>query len=455
MSLSYDTNRSAGESRSVGTVIARTRDQTGEIEDATQEEVDRVVGAIASAICREQRVEQLCQTAVDETGRGVVEDKIHKTQTVLRAAVADLRGEPSVGVVDRDPTTGVVEIAKPVGVIGALVPSTNPVGTPALLAMLAVKGRNGIVISPPPTAAETVERVVAEIQETLATHDFPRGLVQTVPRPITKGKAYALLDLADVAQVTGSAKNVSVGESCGTPNYCVGEGNPTAIVDPSADFDLVADRIEHSVTYDNGLICLSLSNIVVPETNRAGLVDAIEAVGGYVCEPGAVDPVRETLFVDGDLSREMIGKSTREIATSAGLPAAARESSFLVVPVDAVGVTEPLSGELLSPAVSLYTVDDIEAGVELTNRLLAFEGRGHSCVVYSDDRQQAVEIGKEIDVCRLAVNQSTISLATGTGNGARPSLSLGGGAWAGNQIDENLTYEYFLDRTRVFQPTGE
>jgi len=439
----------------VAECVSASRRAASDIEDVDQQAVDNAVEAIAWALCRGERPRELAELTIDETGRGNLEDKVEKTEQILRATLEDLRGEPSVGVIDRDEEQGVVEIAKPVGVVGALVPSTNSIGTPAFLAMIAVKGRNALVLSPSPSATETCDRVVGYVRAALEACGFPRDLVQTLPRPITKERAFTLMDEVDVVQVTGSKANVRAGQESGTPNYCVGEGNTVALVDSSADLELAARTIEHAVTYDNGLVCLSVSNVLVSRDVREKLVDALEAVGGYVCTESETAALRETLFADGGIRTPVVGKSARQIASDADLSQDAREASFLLAPIDTVGENEMLSGEKLSPTASLYEFEDFEDALEVTDRILRYEGRGHSCVLYTEDERRAVEVGDRVDVCRLGVNHSSVALAGGFENGARATFALGGGTWAGNQLDENLTYEHFIDTTRVFHPVDD
>jgi sulfoacetaldehyde dehydrogenase len=423
-----------------------------EIDDATQAEVDETVERIAWAICQEDRPEELARLAVTETDMGTVDGKIEKTRSILRSTVDDLQDEQSVGIRNRDEETGVVEIAKPVGVVGALTPSTNPVGTPAFLAMLAVKGRNAIVVSPSPLAAETCEAVIGDVQDALEACGFPRTLVQMLPRPITKDRSFELVERVDLAQVTGSPSNVRAGEESGTPNYCVGEGNNIAIVDPSADLESAVEAIHHAGAFDNGLPCTSTSNVLVPKSISDELIAELETAGAYVCTGTETAALRNALFTDGHLRRDLVGQSVASIAAAAGLSREAQAASLLVPVVDRVGEEEPLSGEKLSPVVTLHELDAIEAAGHVANRILRYEGRGHSCVVYTSESDRAVKIGEQVEVCRVGVNQSSMALAASFQNGIRATYSLGGGTWAGNQLDENLSYEQFITSTRVFRP---
>ena len=218
------------------------------IDDYDQARTDKLVQAAAWAVYPDERAREISEVAVETTGLGNVEDKISKKQRKTKGTLSDILGEPSVGVVDRDEESGLVEIAKPVGVVGAVVPSTNPGATPANLAMMALKGRNAVVLSPSPGGVETCELVVDYIHEELDKVGAPTNLVQMVPRPIDKATTYELMDRVDLLQVTGSASNVERGEQSGTPNYCVGEGNAVSVVDSTADLPATAERIDGSGT---------------------------------------------------------------------------------------------------------------------------------------------------------------------------------------------------------------
>jgi sulfoacetaldehyde dehydrogenase len=361
-------------------------------------------------------------------------------------------GEPTVGVVDRDPDLGTHTIAKPVGVVGALTPSTNPVGTPVALAMFAVKGRNPIVISPSPAAEETTREIVAAIQSQLETVEAPPELVQMVDPPITKAKANELLERADLVQVTGSENNVEAGQTVGTPNLCVGEGNVVCLVERTADIESTAEQIAHSAAFDNGLTCLNVNSLIAQHPITPRLIDALEARGGYVCTDEETAKLRATLFEEGTLRTEVVGRSAGELAGIAGLSEAARDASYLLVEPREADTEDPLCGEKLSPVVAVYERRELDRMVDLTNAILEYEGRGHSCVIYTGQPDRAVEVGKRVDVCRLGVNQSSIELAGSFENDLAFTFSLGGGPMAGNQVDENITFEHFVTTTTVSEP---
>lgn len=451
------TNVSQVESESEATDVVdacldRARVAMDEIRDYDQEQVDELVQAIAWAIYEEERAREISEVAVRDTGFGNVEDKITKKRRKTAGTLDDLLGEPSVGVIDRDEEAGLTEIAKPVGVVGAVVPSTNPGTTPANLAMMAVKGRNAIVVSPSPAGLSTCDLVVEYIRDELESVGAPRDLVQMLPSPVEKEKTYALMDRCDLLQVTGSENNVRRGERSGTPNYCVGEGNVVSVIDATADLEAAAERIAKSKTFDYATSCSSDNSAVIVESVYDDAVAALESQGGYLCDEGERERLEETMFPDGhgSLSSAVTAKPPAEIADAAALPPEAREAEFFMVEGQGIGEEYPLSGEKLSVVLTLYDVTDFDAALETTSDVLDFEGSGHSCGLHTTDDDHRERIGHEIDVARLLINQPQCYGNGGSfDNGLNFTLSMGAGTWGGNQTDENINYTHFLNTTTV------
>jgi len=438
----------------VGELLTRGRRAMDRIADYDQQQVDDLVRAAGWAVYEEQRCREISELAVEESGLGDVEDKFAKKRRKIAGTLAETVGEPSVGVVNRDESRGITEVAKPVGVVGAVVPSTNPGATPTLLAMMALKGRNAIVLSPSPRGLAVCETVVEYIREQLRRVGAPADLVTMLPPPVSKAKTYELMDRVDLLQVTGSGNNVRRGQESGTPNYCVGQGNPVAVVDETADVEAAAGRIAQSKTFDNGTSCSSEGNAAVVSAVYEETLAALQAEGGYLCDAEERERVRETLFPDGSLSREAIASPAGEIAAMAGVEApAAREASFLITRGRGVGEEYPLSGEKIAPVLNVFEVPDFEAALALTRRILDYEGAGHSTGVHTTDPERAQRAGEAIDVARLLVNQVH---AFGNGghhtNGLGCTLSEGAGTWGDNQLDENVTYEQFIQTTTVSEP---
>lgn len=423
------------------------------IEDYSQEEVDELVQAVGWAIYQDEHAEHISEVAVETSGLGKAEDKTAKKQRKIEGVLSDTLGEPSVGVIDRDEENGLVDIAKPVGVVGAVVPATHPGASPTALTMMALKGRNAIVLSPSPRGEEVCELVVEYIHEELERVGAPTDLVQMVPRPASKDKTYELMDKVDLLQVTGSASNVEAGETSGTPNYCVGEGNAVAIVEPTADLEVTAERIRKSQTVDYGTSCSSDNSAVLFEEIYDEALAALEEAGGYLCDAEERKKLRETMFPDGygSLSMDVVAQAPGDIADVAGLESPeAREAEFFMVEGHGVGPDYPMSSEKLSSVVTIFQAADLDEALELTQEILAFEGSGHSCGIHTQDEETIQRTGEAIDVARVIVNQPHAYANGGWHkNGLPNTLSEGGGTWAGNQIAGNVDYENFIQTTTI------
>lgn len=432
--------------------LDRGREAMAAVSDYDQGAVDDLARAVAWAVVEEERCDELTALCARETGIGSRAATRAKLQEFLTRALADVLGEPSVGRIptDRD---GVIEVAKPVGVIGALVPSTNPTSTAALLAMLAVKGRNAIVISPPPTAVETVDLTVSSVREELARVGAPRDLVQLVEPPVSRARAEALLDRADFAHVTGSERNVEAGETSGTPNYCVGAGNATAIVDETADIRAAARAVGTGAAFDHGGACTSESNVVVDRRVADAFLDALRTAGGYVCSPRESTRVADVLFEDGRRTRSLVAAPAPEVAAAADV-STDDPPEFLALRAE-TPPGEPLAAEKLAPVVTVYVDRGFDRLLERVSQILDIEGAGHSCVVHTTLDDRIERVAREVDVCRAVANQVGGYGLGGHGNDLDTSVCLGAGVWGGNQLDENLGYRHFLTTTRVATATDD
>ncbi|KAB7518712.1 aldehyde dehydrogenase family protein [Halosegnis rubeus] len=434
--------------RVVRQCIETGRDAMEQIQQYNQSQTDDLARAAAWAVYQENRAESLVQSTLKATEFGNGADKREKLRSRVKGILHDTLGQPSVGEIptDRD---GVVEIAKPVGVIGGLVPSTNPAPSVANLAILALKGRNALVISASPSGIIPATEAVEYIRNELARIGAPRDLVQVLPQPASKAKSNALLEQADLLQVTGSAANVAAGQTAGTPNYSVSEGNPIALVDTGADLGAVAERVGASAGYDNGTTCIAESCLVAPTEVYAELRQALADQGGYLCTREETDLLRETLFTDGHLNRDVIGLAAETLAAEAGIENSEISEPDLLI-VEAGDIDEdPLVTECLSPILATVDVSDFETGLDVTRRILAREGAGHSVAVHTNDSHRAVNAGRTLDTCRVVVNQPNLGSSGTFENGLTHTLSMGGGTWAGNQLDENLSYRHFIQTTRV------
>ena len=441
----------------VATLVTRARAALERFERFGQDGIDAAVAAAGWAILEPGRNRRLAELAVQATGLGNVEDKFRKNQRKTLGLLRDLKGVRSVGVIAEDAARGLTEIARPVGVVAAVTPATNPAATPANNIINAVKGGNAIVLAPSPRGASTCALLVDFVHAELAKVGAPADLVQLLPEETGRDGLAELMRRADLVVATGSHSNVRAAYASGTPALGVGVGNVAAIVLPTADMAATARRIAISKTFDNATSCSSENSLVVVGDAWAPLLAALTAEQGVLATTAEKLRLQATLFAGGGLNPKLVARSAPEIATQAGLErrpyAAAR---LILVEEDGVGAAHPFSGEKLSPVLTLYRVPDFDAALALVRRLYAHQGAGHSVGVHGATEAQALRLGLELPVCRVIVDQVHCFAVGGSfDNGLPFSLSMGCGTWGGNSFSDNLNYRHFLNITRIARPIPE
>jgi sulfoacetaldehyde dehydrogenase len=403
------------------------------------------------------RNRELAELAVRDTGIGNVDDKIAKNHRKTLGLLRDLRGVRSVGVIAEDAARGVVEIARPVGVVCAITPSTNPAATPANKIINALKGRNAVIVAPSPKGASTCARLIEFIHAQLDRIAAPRGLVQMLPAPIDKASTAELMRQCDLVVATGSQANVRAAYASGTPAFGVGAGNVAGIVDESADVAAAAGLIVRSKTFDNATSCSSENSLVVLDAVYDATVAALRARGAVLLDAAQKARLQAVMWPDGKLSSAVIGQSARVIAARAGFDDIARLGPLmLLVEEDGFGADHPFSGEKLSPVLALYRARDFDDAAAIVERIYAYQGAGHSVGLHSTRPERALQLGLALPVSRVIVNQAHC-IATGGSfdNGLPFSLSMGCGTWGRNNFSDNLTYRHYLNVTRISRPTPE
>lgn len=456
----------AGTSDQIHELLLRARAAQRAYDAWTQEQVDMAVAAAGWAILEPGRNRELAELAVADTGIGNVADKIRKNHRKTLGLLRDLRTARSVGVIAQDDERGIVEIARPVGVVCAITPSTNPAATPANKIINALKGRNAVIVAPSPKGWTTCARLIEMINEQLDKVGAPRDLVQLLPQPVSKQSTLELMRRCDLVVATGSQANVRAAYASGTPAFGVGAGNVAAIVDETADMTAAADRIIASKTFDNATSCSSENSVVVVESARAALVSALEARGAVLVDAAQKATLCRLMWPEGKLSPAAIGQSARVIAeraaaldragSAAWAAIAERKPSMLMVDEAEVGPDHPFSGEKLSPVLTLYTVPDFAAAAATVARIYSYQGAGHSVGLHSARPERALELGLHLPVSRVIVNQAH-SAATGGSfdNGLPFSLSMGCGTWGKNNFSDNMNYRHYLNITRISRPIPE
>ena len=438
----------------VAALVGRARAAQRAYEQYDQAQVDEVVVAAAWAIVEPARNRALAERAVADTGLGNVADKIAKNRRKTMGLLRDLAGARSVGVIAEDPARGLIEIARPVGVVAAITPSTNPGATPANNIVNALKGRNAIVLAPSPKGHSTLDLLLEYVHAELDRVGAPRDLVLSLPAPVDRALTFELMRQADLVVATGSQKNVRAAYESGTPAVGVGAGNVTVIVDETADVADAADKIARSKTFDHATSCSSENSVIALAANREALLAALGAHGGVLLDATEAARLQAAMFRDGAPAPGYIAQDAPTIAARAGLDRPAlQQARFLVVEETGVGRAHPFSGEKLAPVLAFYTAADFAAAAALAARILDFQGAGHSIGLHSAKPERARALGLTLPVCRVIVNQAHCFATGGSFDNALPfSLSMGCGTWGGNSISDNLGYRHFLNITRVVFP---
>ncbi len=435
----------------VARLVARARAAQRIAAAYTQAQVDELVTAAGWAIMEPARNRLLAELAVRDTGLGRVDDKVAKNHRKTLGLLRDLRGAKSVGVIAEYPEKGLVEIARPVGVVAAVVPSTNPGATPANNIINALKGANAVILAPSPKGHSTCEQLVALVHAELARSGAPLDLVQVLPQPVSKAMSEELMRQADLVVVTGSQANVRAGYSSGTPALGVGAGNVVVIVDASADAADAAGKIARSKTFDHATSCSSENSAVLLEPVYAAMVQALCAEGGELLTTVEKAKLQAVMFPHGRLGSATTAQPVAKICALAGLERPElRQASFLMVEETGTGRAYPFSGEKLSPVLALYRARDFEHALALTQSIYDYQGNGHSVGIHTKNDAQVMRLGRELTVCRVIVNQAhAIANGGSFDNGLPFSLSMGCGTWGGNSFSDNLNYRHFLNTTRI------
>jgi sulfoacetaldehyde dehydrogenase len=439
----------------VDMLVAKARAAQAAFEaGGSQARYDLAAQAAAWAIMEPARNRKLAELAVQTTGLGNVPDKITKNHRKTLGLMRDIAEVRTFGILSDDPATGITEIARPLGVIGSVVPSTNPAATPANNIINALKCGNAIVLSPSPKGVICCQALVEYVHAEFDKIGENKDLVQMIPPPGTKADTQRLLELADLAVVTGSQDNVRRAYSSGTPAIGVGAGNVVVIVDETADLAAAAQKITASKTFDNATSCSSENAIVVVDRVYDAFMAALGAEGG-ACIPAAKAPdIIARLWPEGHLNRDAIAKDADVLIEKLGLAGQVPVGTkFIAVETDGIGPDHPLSGEKLSRVAALYRASDYSDAVAIVGRVLAHQGAGHSVGIHSTDTDRPMALGRVLPTCRVIVNQAH-TFATGGSfeNGMPFSLSMGCGSWGGNSIDDNLHWRHFMQKTKIIRP---
>ncbi len=445
----------SSESATVAQLIDKGRAAMAEITTADQARVDELVTAVAWSLYKPENARQLAEMSVADTGIGNVEDKVIKNQRKTFGALRDLMRARTVGIIENDNGRGIIKYGKPVGVVAAITPSTNPAATPVNKTMMALKGANAIIIAPSPAGWSSTNAAVELMRAALEKVGAPLDLVQILPQPVTREMTRALMQQADLIVATGSQNNVRAAYSSGTPAIGVGAGNVPVIIDVNADLDDAAEKICASKTFDNSTSCSSENSLVILDERYEEAIQALKNAGAYRCSEAERELIREQLWVDGNLNRDLIARDADVFAERVGLDPAARGARYFLVEEDFDSQSQ-FADEKLSLVLTVYRARDFDHAVELVRSILNVQGRGHSCGIHTRNADHPVRLAEELDVVRVLVNQAhTFGNGGSFNNGLNFTLSMGCGTWGGNSITENLNYKNFINITHLVTSVAE
>ena len=436
-------------------LINRSREAQKQIENYTQEQVDELIRAMVWSVAKPGMAEEIAQFTVDETQLGNYDGKFLKIQRKTRATLMDIIDDKSVGILEEDSERAIVKIAKPMGVIGALSPSTNPEATPVIKSIHAVKGRNSIIVAPHPRAKLTNKKICDLMRQAIVKCGAPADLVQAIEIPSLE-LTNELMAQCDRVLATGGGAMVNAAYSSGTPALGVGVGNAVITVDDTADLDDAAEKIRISKTLDLAASCSSDNSVILVESIYEEMISKLKDKGGFLVNEEQKQKLKETLWdEEGHLNTAIVAQPAEKIADMANIEIP-EDTGFYIVPETGWGKEFPFSGEKLSVIMALYRARDIEHAIELTNNIQAYQGQGHSCGIYSNSDENIMKLANSTKTSRVMVNQPQAASNSGNlWNGMRQTFSLGCGSWGGNGTNNNISWRDLINETWVSKPLSQ
>ncbi|MCQ2407323.1 MAG: bifunctional acetaldehyde-CoA/alcohol dehydrogenase [Oscillospiraceae bacterium] len=427
-------------------LLARVRKAQEEYAKFPQEKVDAIFRA-ASIAANQARI-PLAKMAVAETGMGVVEDKVIKNHFASEYIYNAYRNTKTCGVIEHNEAMGTMRIAEPIGVIAAVIPTTNPTSTAIFKTLITLKTRNGIIISPHPRAKGSTIEAARIVAEAAYAAGAPEGLIGWIDKP-SLDMTNTVMKYSDIILATGGPGMVHAAYSSGKPALGVGAGNTPAIIDDTANISLAVNSIIHSKTFDNGMICASEQSTIVLDKVYDKVKKEFEARGCYFLKGDELDKVRSTIIINGSLNAQIVGQSAHTIAALAGVEVP-ETAKILIGEVEDVSIDEEFAHEKLSPVLAMYRAKNFEDAMQKAERLIADGGFGHTSSVYLNavtERAKINAIAERMKTCRILVN--TPSSHGGIGDlynfDLQPSLTLGCGSWGGNSVSENVGVKHLLN----------
>ena len=432
-------------------LIAKARVAVEAIKDYDQAQVDKLVYESAKVIYK--HAEELAREAIDETQLGYFEDKIAKNTDTPATFWDYLKDKKSVGIINEDPSQGLIEVAHPIGVIAAITPATNPNITPLGNFMHIVKGKNAMIVCPAPRAKKSSTHTIDLIRQAMKKCGAPEDLAQIIEEP-TIAHSQELMEKADLVIATGSFGLTKAAYSSGTPAYGVGPGNPPVILDRGYDLKDAAAKIEVAVGSDNGILCDGTNLLLYPEEQEKEVFDALRAQGLYLfTEPADVAKFRDVLFMEnGKADPALVGKDAPVIAKAAGFDIP-KDVKVLALKVEEIGEADILNEEILGPITTMKSYDTFENAVDMAVRnMVESGGIGHTAGIYSNDEAHIRYFAEKIPVARVLVNQPTPDAWGPKTCALSPAVSEGCGSWGNNILAGNVDYIHMINVSKVCKP---
>ena len=445
----------------VKTMMEKARKARLEIENYTQEQIDDVCRAIGWEVFCDENITTLANMAVEETGMGIVEDKIAKHRNKVLGVLCDVLdpAAKTVGLVEVDREKGIYKYAKPVGTVVALTPVTNPTATPSNAAISILKGRNSVIFCPHPKAKKCTAKAIAFMREGLRKVNAPEDLIQVTEEPSME-LTQAMMKEADLLLAVGGGPMVRAAYSSGTPAYGVGPGNSVTMLAEDCDIEDAVSKIYTSKTFDNATACSSENSMLVHKSIYDRVIGAFEKRGCYLCTDEEKEKLKKWMWVPNKkgeigLNPKIVGKSAEDIAANAGVSIPAGCRIILVkgnVPVE----KEQFAHEKLSPILTVWEYDDFKRGVQLMAEITDNCGRGHSCGIHTFNDAYADYLGLHMNSSRILVRQAQ---ASGNGgsfvNGMPSTVAVGCGTWGHTSTTENIHYKHFIQKTWLSYPIAD
>ncbi len=440
--------RAASPDTEIQDLIANARAAQAAFESFSQEQVDAIVRDIGKYVY--DNAEMLARKAVDESGIGDFNDKILKNKGKARVIWNSLKDKKSRGIIGEDPENELVFVAKPMGVVASVTPVTNPIVTPMCNAMFALKTGNAVIFAPHPKAQECTRLLTQEFSRIVKSHGGPDHLVQMVEKGSVE-KTQQLMSSVDVVVATGGAAMVKSAYSSGKPSYGVGAGNVPVIIDRDVDIKDAVEKIVAGAAFDNGIICSHEQFVLTPEEQYEETLAAFAATGKvwYTDDEEQVQKLRDLVFPDGHLNKDVVGQPAYELAKRVGIDVP-ETTRLILVPARGAGEEDVLAKEKLCPVVAILRYKRFEEAVEKAKANLLVEGAGHSAALHSRNDTNIRHAGVALPISRLVVNQASSLTAGGSlTNGFAPTTTLGCGSWGGNSISENLDFKHLMNVSRI------